>query len=215
MRRPQETREQRDRTLRANRQHGRKRSRHLVPSPRAMADAPAWIGAIGTVGTLTTGLILFGGQIADPRRRHASLVAVWTENVGTGGRYKYRLNIKNHGGQPIYDCRLESTLVLTVPIQGEASDVRSEMNLAFGTIAPGDERTNVAFLEVDELADPSINLDDLVARGLRFRVSFTDTEGRSWIRDERGRLRRLSRGRPKGHISTLTGRVIPREPNAP
>jgi hypothetical protein len=46
---------------------------------RGLADIPAWIGAVSTVGTLTTGLILFANVISDRRREYAKLVAVWTD----------------------------------------------------------------------------------------------------------------------------------------
>jgi hypothetical protein len=44
-----------------------------------LTDIPAWIGAIGTVGTLSTGLILFANTISDRRREYAKLVAAWTD----------------------------------------------------------------------------------------------------------------------------------------
>jgi hypothetical protein len=44
-----------------------------------LADIPAWIAAIGTVGTLSTGLILFANTISDRRREYAKLVAAWTD----------------------------------------------------------------------------------------------------------------------------------------
>jgi hypothetical protein len=137
------------------------------------------------------GLILFAGQMTDRRRRHASLVAVWTEVKTDDAGREYRLNVTNQGGQPIYDCRLTSTLSLYAPVEEaeEPVDIRSEINLAWGTIAPGDHIANVAFLRVGQVRGP-LNLDDLVNRALKFRVTFTDTEGRSWARDEHGRLRR-------------------------
>jgi hypothetical protein len=84
-----------------------------------MADVPAWIGAVGTVGTVTTGLVLFAGQMADRRRRHASRVAVWTETRDNDNGRGYRLNVRNNEEQPIYACRLESTRLSTCRRQSE------------------------------------------------------------------------------------------------
>jgi hypothetical protein len=98
-----------------------------------------WIGAVGTVGMLSTGLILFAGTIADRRRAHANAVSVWTElevidreafewkhdtlggpsieariEIGNWSDlhrpFEYRLRVKNGGHQPIYACRLHVEL---------------------------------------------------------------------------------------------------------
>jgi hypothetical protein len=160
-----------------------------------VADVPALIGAVGTVGTLTTGMVLFANQIADRRRSHASLVAVWADLDMDQG-YEWRLHLRNLGKHPIYDCHLDSVLALHIPPGDEPDaqpiDIQSEMKLSFGIVAPGTERTNVSFLKVGTVG-PGIDLVSLVNQGLRFRVTFTDTEGRRWIRDERGRLRRVRR----------------------
>src|SRR5581483_11193031 len=106
---------------------------------RNMTVATDWIGAIGTVGTLSTGLVLFAGTVADRRRGYANAVSVWTElqridreafewkhedEVGTSiqarieienwddlsGPFDFRLRIKNGGPQPIYGCRVDVRL---------------------------------------------------------------------------------------------------------
>lgn len=68
----------------------------------------------------------------------------------------------------------------------------------FGVIPPGDHVANVIFLRV-EGDRAKLDYSELVNRGLRFRVSFTDTEGRTWFRDQRGRL--------KAHATKTTCRV--------
>jgi hypothetical protein len=129
---------------------------------------------------------------------------VWTEIRQDGNGRGYRLNVRNNGEQPIYGCRLESTLALVLParheaapgdIRSESADIRSDIEAHFGVIPPGEHVANVEFLRVGEVG--SVDLNELVNRGLRFRVSFTDTEGRAWSRDERGRLRRTGARRAR------------------
>lgn len=95
-----------------------------------MTTATDWIAAVGTVGTLSTGLVLFAGTVADRRRGYANAVSVWMElepidreafewkhedNVGTSiqarieienwdnlsGPFDFRLRIKNEGPRPM------------------------------------------------------------------------------------------------------------------
>lgn len=100
--------------------------------------------------------------------------------------------MKNDGEQPIYDCHLNSALDLSVPADQadkEPTAIRSEMYLGFGVIPPGVARSNVSFIKIGKI-ESAVNIVGLVNRSIQFHVSFTDTEGRSWIRNEKGRLQR-------------------------
>lgn len=126
--------------------------------------------------------------MADRRRRHASLVAVWTEAEHDLDDAEYRLNIKNNGDQPIYDCRIAMAAQTGL------------VDAAFGTIAPGQNIAKTFFRVTFPEPPPGgwAEFDEDVYRNLRFRVTFTDTEGRAWWRSERGRLRRI---RPRAALS--------------
>jgi hypothetical protein len=146
----------------------------LMLSEVIWADIPAWIGAVGTVGTLATGMILFGNQMRDRRRQYASRVAVWVDpyTLGEAGDFQLILHVKNDGEQPIYDCLIKSA----------SSPAQTPIHV----LAPGQEVDPISVGAGDDVVRWLDSLNDV-----RFEVSFVDAEGRRWMRNERGRLRRV------------------------
>jgi hypothetical protein len=180
------------------------------------------------VGTLTTGLVLFAGTLIDRRRVHANLVAVWTElrevdresllweTPGTSqpkiearikiedwsdlsGPYSFGLRIKNSGRQPIYGCDLHVRLDQDPLPSGAYPVLYNELQLDLGILGPDTEAPPVSLL----VGAPHSggNFAETLAKAMSFEMSFTDTTGRTWTRDERGRLGRGRRKIPAEHGS--------------
>jgi hypothetical protein len=196
-----------------------------------LTDIPAWIGAIGTVGTLSTGLILFAGSMSDRRQEYARSVAVWTDfhasefeitdeglrslsqevvvegaviknNIVTndpnlGNPFEFALHLKNKGLQPIYSCTLWARLDhARLPSWGTYLNSFERLNLDFRIIAPEFEESRSlikGYLPANMPAPANTDMPEILAKALTFRLRFTDAAGRSWIRNETGRLRRLHR----------------------
>jgi hypothetical protein len=183
-----------------------------------MTATTDWIGAIGTVGTLTTGLILFAGTIADRRRAHANAVSVWTEldvidreafelkldARGSGpaiesrveigdwsnlaGPFEYRLRVKNGGNQPIYACRLHVELSGDGRPSGAYPIVYNSLSLNLGILGPEAEMPAQPLL----VGAPHAGQDfsGWLVKAMSFELLFTDTAGRAWSRDQNGHLNR-------------------------
>jgi hypothetical protein len=139
-----------------------------------LTSIPNWIGAIGTVGTLTTGLVLFAGTVSDRRRAHANLVAVWTDLQkidkeslhwespdpglpfearseiedwsNLGGPYAFRLRIKNSGRQPVYGCDLHARFDRQPLPSGVYPVLYNELHIDLGILGPDAEAPAVSLL---------------------------------------------------------------------
>jgi hypothetical protein len=180
-----------------------------------MSEIPAWIGAVGTVATLTTGLVLFAITISDRHRGYASLVAVWTEMVKANdlelgdeikahievrdshhqGPFSFNLLIKNGSQQPAYDCSIRVRLKGDSLPPGNYPLVYGELTMRLGIIAPETQLPATQLL----LGAPVVGHDfrEALAGALMFMLVFTDARGYTWTRDQRGRLRRRRSGRPQ------------------
>lgn len=197
-----------------------------------MTDIPAWIGAVGTVGTLTTGLVLFAGTMSDRRKEYSKLIAVWTDIktlekrafeqkivTSTGETIEARIDtkdisnlqspfevsvkLKNSSLQPIYDCTLHATLNMD---QGGPSGVwamvYNEINLELGIVAPGDEISRILLVGAPRIG---VDFGKFLVRAFAFNLQFTDAAGRAWTRNQTGRLirlRRVKKTSPRGSKST-------------
>ena len=184
-----------------------------------MTVATEWIGAVGTVGTLTTGLILFAGTVADRRRAYANAVSVWTElevidkeafewtrDTRAGGNtiqlrteigdwsnllgpYDFRLRVKNSGHQPIYACRLQVKLDMDDLPTGAYPVAYDRLDVDLGILGPDAEMPAQSLL----VGAPHEGRDfrEVLAQAMSFELRFTDTAGRAWSRDQHGHLRRV------------------------
>jgi hypothetical protein len=183
-----------------------------------MTAATEWIGAVGTVGTLTTGLILFAGTVADRRRAYANAVSVWTElevidketfewtHDARGGPaidvrmkiddwsnllgpFDFRLRVKNSGHQPIYACRLHVKLNGDDLPTGAYPVVYDRIDVDLGILGPDAEMPAQSLL----VGAPHAGRDfrEVLAQAMSFELLFTDTAGRAWSRDQEGHLRRV------------------------
>jgi hypothetical protein len=179
-----------------------------------LTDIPAWIGAVGTVGTLTTGLVLFAGTISDRRREYSKLIAVWTDVTtlekdafkhkmitGTGDAVEVEINIgdmsnlqgpfevsvklKNNSLQPVYSCTLHVTLDNDQRPTGAWAIVYNELNLELGIVGPEEEVARVLLVGAPHVGT---NFGEFLARAFAFDLQFTDAAGRSWARNQTGRL---------------------------
>jgi hypothetical protein len=74
-----------------------------------VASVTDWVGAIGTVGTLVTGVTLFALTLFDRRRSHAAKVATWIDESAEEHGRRWWLHVYNRGEHPIYDCDLHTT----------------------------------------------------------------------------------------------------------
>jgi hypothetical protein len=189
-----------------------------------MTAATDWIGAVGTVGTLSTGLVLFAGTIRDRHRAHANAVSVWTEleiverdsfgwqhddPAGAGitveasiriedwsglvGPFDFRLRIKNGGHQPVYGVRLHVELDQSDLPSGAYPILYNVLDEDLGILAPDAELPAQRLL----MGAPHAGHDfrDALAKAMSFQLEFTDTDGREWSRDQRGRLKRIGASR--------------------
>lgn len=193
-----------------------------------MTDIPAWIGAVGTVGTLSTGLVLFAGSMSDRRREYAKQVAVWTafrkyedgegvtflgpstnvvasapEFTSGDDPHTFELKMRNNGLQPIYECELRVALDRDKLPPGKYPLIYETLMPILGIVAPGIENSYTLLLgsSYELIAE----FREAVTRALTFELRFTDTTGRRWVRDEKGRLRHLNRWRSSPmHSSSRT-----------
>lgn len=182
-----------------------------------------WIRTIATVGTLVTGLVLFAGTMSDRRREYAKKVAIWivfedfswtaegsfefTLESDTGLKVStvtqintsnlqdpvhVKLKVQNDAEQPIYDRDLAVNLDRTKVTSGVFPVMYDRLNARLGIIAPGAE------LERSILAGAApigVSLRESLAAALTFDFRFTDSAGRTWRRDQTGRLELLHRNK--------------------
>jgi hypothetical protein len=148
-----------------------------------MASAPDWIGAVGTVLTLGTGLYLFGQTLKDRRRTHAAKVATWVDKSEEQGSRTWRLHVQNRGEHPIYDCDLHILDPDGTPTMN--GDLRRPV------VQPNEDIPNFWLLGQVSLEEARASWA-ATSRfdSLRYEFAFTDTEGRRWARAQDGKLRR-------------------------
>ena len=160
-------------------------------------DVPTWVGAVGTVGTLVGGLLLLKREAdrdeerhAEARRRQASRVTAWREDIGrpvvtapdpSAVKTRHDSNaaakVHNASDQPIFHAVVELIDRNAVGLDPRPPDHREH----FGTIEPGGRR---------EVPFPATMTDR--ARGVVVgRVTFMDSNGRRWSRDTNGVLEEL------------------------
>jgi hypothetical protein len=186
-----------------------------------MTNIPAWIGAIGTVGTLTTGLVIFAGTMSDRRREYSKLIAVWTDVktlekgalkheivTATGdiiksevniedmsnlqGPFEVSLKLKNSSLQAVYACKLRATLDKHQQPTGAWAIWYNVLNLELGIVAPEEEVTRILLVGAPHVG---VNFGEFLARAFAFDLQFTDAAGRSWTRNQTGRLTLAHRNR--------------------
>lgn len=155
--------------------------------PFDWGDVPAWVAAIGTVGTLIAAL----GQIRMDKmvrrlretRQHAEQVSVW---IGTKRHPDTEITIQNLSSAPIYNVVV--TLVIQFgagPKTGEevanlGSKSSSDMRCAFLVIPPG--------AYVTELPTTWAGMN----RRPGAEIAFTDSRGGHWVRRFNGKLEALA-----------------------
>ena len=131
-------------------------------------DIAAWLAAVGTVGALLVSLLLVRSNLIDRRREQASLVASWWSDLTQESEgYVVSYLVGNGSRQPVYDVVLNAAL-----------GVRGTFVRQLGTLAPGETR----LVKVLAGGAPRSNAEDSPGLG------FTDSAGRVWQRDHRGRL---------------------------
>lgn len=142
------------------------------------SDPPTWIASIGTVGALTLGLWQYtrNSRLSE-RRTHeeqARDITAWV--VSKNGQEAW-LAISNQSKNPIYE------VILTLVAFQDAASID-------GTGKPDDFR---AFLSV---VPPGLYFASVHGHsGMGFHpsalVAFSDSNGSSWVRDGRGRLKEI------------------------
>jgi hypothetical protein len=140
--------------------------------------------------------------------RHETL----TNDPNLGDPFEFSFHVKNKGLQPICACelwarldraKLPSQYTYTIPFdQLNQDDLR--------IIAPEIEKSKPLIkgyspIDNDMPAPIDTDLPEILAKALTFRLRFTDAAGRSWVRSETGRLRRLYRWQKPPPPSIIRG----------
>jgi hypothetical protein len=130
-------------------------------------DAPMWLAAVGTVGTLFVSLWLLRRAADDRRIEQARLVAAWSADMSPhADGYALTYLVRNHSDEPVYDVILSAMC-----------GVRGTFVRHLGSLGPDEKREVKILLPGYPRAteySPSIG--------------FVDSAGRRWVRDGRGRL---------------------------
>jgi hypothetical protein len=127
------------------------------------------IGGLGTAGALLFVAQTYRREQNDVRRRHASKISVWMEESVRGrsyGGFPYGL-LSNTSDEPAYDCA----------VSFYAGERLLEVSDIVDTLPPK-ERLHIATRTVEWTPD-------LI---LYPAVTFTDRNGRRWVRDRNGVL---------------------------
>ncbi len=138
-------------------------------------DAPAWVAAVGTVGTLTVAVLVAWIQVLDRRRERydrlatqARLVTAWVEqDIVSSTPPTLRVLVTNASPQAIYDI----AIALEVGSRGRYSQWRNSL----GPSETARIDFAIAGYPRGELSAPTL--------------AFTDAAGRRWIRLDWGFLR--------------------------
>ncbi len=152
-------------------------------SAEAWSALGSMLAACGTVFTFAVGLVLFGIQLRDRHRAHASLVAVWASVFEEDGESGLRLNIHNGGQQPVYAVVIQDHRdgLLEAALWGPL--------WRMGALAPNETMSHFYPVRTRSSGDPGMALARSAA-SWKWSVAFTDCAGRSWRRDSEGNLRR-------------------------
>lgn len=132
-----------------------------------LGDAPAWLAAVGTVGALLVSLSLLRRAADDRRREQARLVSAWGTGTPQGDHNVLTYFVRNNSQEPVYN------VILNV-----MCGVRGTFVHYLGPLGPGEKR------EIEILL-PGYPRSEYPPS-----LSFVDSAGRSWLRDDRGRLAR-------------------------
>jgi hypothetical protein len=153
---------------------------------------PDWIGAIGTsLAFFTAFYVIFRDHQTQRRReqeedaRQARLILSWAEafetseviatDQGLKPRHRFEAVIRNASSEPIVDCLVEISIHLD--------------DLAYSvTLAPA--RCHVKIVPPGEHREPVQLAPDWATQAV-VRITFTDSNGRRWLRDTHGELSRV------------------------
>ena len=128
-----------------------------------------------------TGVTLFALSLFDRRRTHAAKVAAWIDESEEEHGRSWWLHVYNRGEHPIYDCALHTTGADPTPTpDGVWRDV----------VGPNEELNYFPLSEVTREEARTSGEEAARMKSMRFEFSFTDTEGRRWVRTRDGKLRR-------------------------
>lgn len=148
-----------------------------------LGNAPDWVAAIGTVGTLGVALKLLRNEMRDRERatevadqRPANGVFAWVDpRTDAGG---WETSALNRSDEPVYDAVVYLTFLTGSPVP--------ITDPALGTIPPG--QTKLGGRSGDRPGDP-VGRPDV-------EIEFTDGRGRHWRRDSRGHLQQVDHRTP-------------------
>jgi hypothetical protein len=133
----------------------------------ALGDVATWVAAVGTVGTFSVSLALLYRADTDRRMAQARLTSAWMAEMTHGpGRPELTYLIRNDSQQPVYDLQLKAMC-----------GVRGTFVRWIGTLGPTETRE----LKIRLPGYPR-------ASEYQPAITFVDSAGRRWLRDEHGKL---------------------------
>lgn len=176
-------------------------------------DWPAWLSAVGTVGTFIVALVILGIQLRDRRRdaemAQARLVAAWVADIAErkhedpSAFYAVTVRASNGSTEPVYDVAVTTDLGERGSHQRNPDVLGPRETRDFEITAPREPRGQpLAMAKRDRVLledGSSILLEDgsgafqLENFVPAVSISFVDASGRQWIRRANGELRRLER----------------------
>jgi len=176
-------------------------------------DWPAWLSAVGTVGTFIVALVILGIQLRDRRRdaemAQPGLVAAWVAGIAErkhedpSAFYAVTVRASNGSTEPVYDVAVTTDLGDRGSHERNPDVLGPRETREFEITAPREPRRQpLAMAKRDRLLledGSSILLEDgsgvLLLENFvpAVSISFVDASGRRWIRRANGELRRLER----------------------
>jgi hypothetical protein len=133
----------------------------------AVGDAPTWVLAVGTIGTLSVSLRLLRQSREDKRVEQARLVSAWKlDTTAEPDGYKMTFMVRNNSEEPVYSVTLQV-----------GCGVRGTFVRRLDTLGPAERRLVAILLPGSPRGEfqPSLG--------------FTDAAGRQWLRGYGGTLK--------------------------
>jgi hypothetical protein len=140
-----------------------------------LADWATLLAAVGTLGALWVGAMTLRLQVNHTRRAQASHVSTWVERGGEAAPSAEILKVHNGSPQPIYD------VMVTCSQQPGARG--SALGRRFSRVLPA----GATLCEPIPTEAGGQGLETFSA------VTFRDSAGLSWFKDNHGELKRKSR----------------------
>jgi hypothetical protein len=146
----------------------------------------------------------FGFEYTDPHGQRSRLELNTKGMKNLQGPFAFSLRVKNNGLQPVYGCSLQVLLNgEEEKPYGSFAAMSGTVNMELGILAPEAEicRTVMALAPI-----VGFSAADYLVQAFTFHLQFTDSAGRTWLRNEAGRLVRVRHDR---HLARLLPRWLP------